>query len=173
MYVLAASLNTDDPAGSGRRYYPHCHVAAPRQVIDANRFPARRLTVWKSPSGAIKTRCAKKWPRRKIALLTLTLSACGFNAIPCGEMRHLRQDTASRDVLPTLRPKFNQLHNLNRLDLPARDFHRYRLTHRDGGIICRIVTRQRKLCFSFARPPSTVSIRRRPRMSRGSPVFLR
>ncbi|EGE5103852.1 adenosine deaminase, partial [Salmonella enterica subsp. enterica serovar Anatum str. CFSAN003974] len=43
----------------------------------------------------------KKWPRRKIALLMLTPSLrLRFNAIPGGEIRHLRQDTASRDVLP-------------------------------------------------------------------------
>ncbi len=74
-------------------------------------------------------RCAKKWPRRKIALLMLTPSLrLRFNAILGGEMRHLRQDTASRDVC-RFHAQFNQLHNLNRLTC-RHGFHRYRLTHR-------------------------------------------
>ncbi|EHN21083.1 adenosine deaminase [Salmonella enterica subsp. enterica serovar Montevideo str. CT_02035278] len=100
---VLASLNTDDPAVQGVDIIHEYHVAAPAAGLSREQIRQAQINGLEIAflSDDENVRCAKKWPRRKIALLMLTSSLrLRFNAITGGEMRHLRQDTASRDVLP-------------------------------------------------------------------------
>lgn len=100
---VLASLNTDDPAVQGVDIIHEYHVAAPAAGLSREQIRQAQINGLEIAflSDGEKRALREKWPRRKIALLMLTPSLrLRFNAIPGGEMRHLRQDTASRDVLP-------------------------------------------------------------------------
>lgn len=100
---VLASLNTDDPAVQGVDIIHEYHVAAPAAGLSREQIRQAQINGLEIAflSDGEKRALREKWPRRKIALLMLTPSLrLRFNAIPGGEIRHLRQDTASRDVLP-------------------------------------------------------------------------
>lgn len=114
---VLASLNTDDPAVQGVDIIHEYHVAAPAAGLSREQIRQAQINGLEIAflSDSEKRALREKWPRRKIALLTLTLfSACGL-MLSQAEKCDISGKTQRRAMFCRFHAQFNQLHNLNRL----------------------------------------------------------